>query len=279
MKVRLKPPGRRRPLDAVPLMQELAGNWLVEAKTMSLSKLDHRPIGFLSRRLSRDRALWHFRKGGFLNQGREVFLQRHTAGLRLRHETGLDVRLEVKGNRHGILCFLQFTSGLPSQICLSIRACGHSGISGRAQLAKHNPDPPDPWPRRAERVLRLKTKHREADRLTSAYQDGTSATSQPGYRVERRAMHPALGRPQQGTGSHGVAKPNRSQVRIRAPPSPRNDGRGRSCSGTRPGEAPRSIRARCLDFAEWPPGRSGISSPAEPRRLPVAKDIGGAGEV
>jgi len=68
-KVQRKRPARTRPSEAVPLTQELAGNRLAEAKTMSFPKFEHAPNGFWSCRLSRGCALWRFRKGGFLNQG------------------------------------------------------------------------------------------------------------------------------------------------------------------------------------------------------------------
>ena len=50
-------------------MQEFAGNRLTQAKPMSFPKIEHAPNGFCWCRLSRSRALWRFRKGGFLNQG------------------------------------------------------------------------------------------------------------------------------------------------------------------------------------------------------------------
>jgi len=53
----------------VPLTQELAGNRLAEAKTMSFPKFEHAPNSLYACRLSGGRALWHFRKGGFLDQG------------------------------------------------------------------------------------------------------------------------------------------------------------------------------------------------------------------
>jgi hypothetical protein len=72
---------------------QFTSNWFVEAKPMSFSKLEHAPNSFLSRRLSRGCAAGYFRKGGFVNQGKEVLLQRHAAGLSPGHETGFNVRL------------------------------------------------------------------------------------------------------------------------------------------------------------------------------------------
>src|ERR1035438_7053027 len=96
---------------AVSFMQELACNRLTERQAILLAKFEYAAHGFLPHRL-RGVAGWGL-KDCLLSEREEILFQSHTAGLGPREKACLDFRLQVEGNRHRILCSLQFTPASP----------------------------------------------------------------------------------------------------------------------------------------------------------------------
>jgi hypothetical protein len=96
------------PSVVVSFVEEVTCDGLSEGETMLLSKFDYAAHGFLPFRLAS--CDWRCLDGRFLSEGKEVRLQRHTAGMSARKETGFDLGPQVKGDGHGNLSF-QFTPG------------------------------------------------------------------------------------------------------------------------------------------------------------------------
>jgi hypothetical protein len=91
------------PSVAVSFVEEAARDGLSEGEMMLLSKFEHAAHCFLPLRLAS--CGWRCLDGSFLSEGKEVRLQRHTAGVSARKETRFDLGPQVKGDGHGILSF------------------------------------------------------------------------------------------------------------------------------------------------------------------------------
>jgi hypothetical protein len=89
------------PSVAVSFVEEATGDWLSEGETILLSKFEHAAHCFLPFRLAS--CGWRCLDGRFLSEGKEVRLQRHTAGMSARKQTRFDLGPQVKGDGHGNL--------------------------------------------------------------------------------------------------------------------------------------------------------------------------------
>ena len=93
---------------AVSFVEEATCDGFSEGETILLSKFEHAAHCFLPFRLAS--CGWRCLDGRFLSEGKEVRLQRHTAGMSARKQTRFDLGPQVKGDGHGILSF-KFTPG------------------------------------------------------------------------------------------------------------------------------------------------------------------------